>query len=297
MAKKTEDKTNAEEIAEIEKQQQDQLLSDTPKLTDDKDEKPADDAKPDDADKGEGDEVKETPEEKAAREKEEAEAEEQRKLDEKEALKEEIRKEISQEQADKIIEAITGKKTDATEDEKSRFTVAAEKFRAEHGRNPTWHELTPFIAEEVRAQIKQEQEAEAEEAKKEAELEKKTKEERQKIFETQLDEELEELYSSNKLPKIVDKDDPKDYGKQVREALFAKMIEVNGKRAEEGKTPISSVSRIYNNYFTVPKRGAAGADAPISAGRGGAASNDSTELDYDKHIRGARSMLDIMMGR
>jgi hypothetical protein len=87
-------------------------------------------------------------------------------------------------------------------------------------------------------------------------------------FNKMIDEELTEMYASNKIPKIVDDKDPNDPGVKTRFNLFKTMQEVNTKRVAAGEQPITSISRIFNNYYKAPTGEVAGADAPISAGSG-----------------------------
>jgi hypothetical protein len=84
-------------------------------------------------------------------------------------------------------------------------------------------------------------------------------------FNKMIDEEMDELYKNDRLPKIADKDDPNDVGIKAKFELFKTMKETNEKRVKEGLQPITSVSRIFNNYYKAPT-GPAGADAPINAG-------------------------------
>lgn len=87
-------------------------------------------------------------------------------------------------------------------------------------------------------------------------------------FNKMIDEELDELRTSEKLPKIADANDPLDEGVKATKELFRTMKEVNEKRVKEGQTPITSVSRIFNNYYKPTPSQPAGADAPVSGGRG-----------------------------
>lgn len=97
-------------------------------------------------------------------------------------------------------------------------------------------------------------------------------------FNKMIDEEVAELYQNDKLPKVVNAEDPNDPGVKAKFELFKTMREVNEKRVKAGQTPITSVSRIFNNYYK-PKDQPAGSDAPISDGRGSAHTEDK-ELGY-----------------
>lgn len=223
----------------------------------------------------EPEEVKEEPK------KEEKVEEEEVDLDKiKEDIKKEVSDKISQETADKISKALKGE--EATKEEKDKYQEYSEKFMAEKGRNPTWFELTAFLKEEVKQDLKAEQEAEKKRIEEETKSQEEAKKQSLDAFNKQLDEEVAELYAGNKLTKIKDANDPNDIGVKERIALLECMKDTNTKRVAEGKPPIYSISRIYNNYFTKPKFEPAGGDAPVSAGRG-APQGDSKELDYNEY--------------
>ena len=107
-------------------------------------------------------------------------------------------------------------------------------------------------------------------------------EQKQKAFNNYVDEQLDELHVSGK----INKNDPKQ-----RTALFQKMMEVNDERVKTGKPPIYSVKEIFYEHYTPPTAQVAGADAPVSAGRGNAQVSNDEEYSY-KDIRG-KSFLDM----
>ena len=202
-------------------------------------------------------EIKETPKEEEPKEEVE-----EVKFDA-EKFQEETIEKVSKATADKITRALGGEET--TDVQKDKYQEIADKFTSEKGRPPTWHELVPFIVEEAKASIKADQEKYAQDqAEKDKQLKEIESENLQKVNEV-LDEELTELYASNKLPKIVDKEDQNDPGIVARKALFQTMLEVNAQREKEGKPLIYSVHRIFNNYYKAPGQ-PAGADAPVSVG-------------------------------
>ena len=131
-------------------------------------------------------------------------------------------------------------------------------------------------AREAAAKEKSESEAKA----REAELAKSKQFEED--FNKMIDEELNEMYTNNKLPKIVDEKDPDDPGLKARFELFKTMKEVNEKRVAAGQQPITSISRIYNNYYKLPTDQPAGADAPVSAGRGVITEEKEEVMPYQK---------------
>lgn len=97
-------------------------------------------------------------------------------------------------------------------------------------------------------------------------------------FNKMIDEEVDELYQNNKLPKIINKDDANDVGVKAKYELFKTMADVNTKRVKEGLQPITSISRIYNNYYKPSDSQPAGVDAPISVGRGTVTPTDTEEV-------------------
>jgi hypothetical protein len=111
-------------------------------------------------------------------------------------------------------------------------------------------------------------------------------------FNKMIDEELTEMYASNKLPKVVNEKDPNDVGIKARFELFKTMKEVNTKRVAEGQQPITSVSRIFNNYYKATTGEVAGADAPISAGNG-VVNDDSKDEVMPYHKLHKTSFLDL----
>lgn len=202
-----------------------------------------------------------------------------------EKLKQEITEKVSKETVEKIAKALTGDEK-ATQAQKDKYEEYAEKFLAEKGRNPTWFELVPFIRDEVKAELRAEADkAENEKIEKQKLTEKENKE-RTKTFNAYVDEQLKELYDSGRLPKT----------DEARKHLFKTMMEVNQKRASEGKQPIYSVKEIFYEHYKAPNAQPAGWNAPVSVGRGAPSGNDEQDYSY-KDIAGKKSFLDILMGK
>lgn len=204
-------------------------------------------------------------------------------------IKQELKDEVSSEVADRVQKALKG---EDTKEERDRYEIIAEEFAQKNGRSPTWHELIPYMVEDAKQAIKAEQ---AEEARKADEVQQtiaKTEKEREENFNKFIDDELNELYSKDRLPKIKDKDDPEDYGVKTRTALFQTMMEVNQKRVANNEPPIYSINKIYHEYFTPPSKQPAGANAPVSAGRGGSQVADTEEFSYHD-IHNKKSFLDF----
>lgn len=206
-------------------------------------------------------------------------------LQAKEDERQQLRKEISQDFANKINK-VFGVDDEATSEQKDKYQEYAEKFFEEKGRNPYWHELIPMIREEAVQSIKAEQEAAQKATQEEQEKAREIYQKNLDAFQAQVTEELNELYTSGKLPKIKDETDKNDYGVKVRDALYNKMIEVNNARTSQGLNPITSISRIFSNHFKLPDSQPAGYDAPVSIGQGGTPTNN-TDIDYHKDIHNA----------
>lgn len=194
-----------------------------------------------------------------------------------------VRKETAKEITDKLTKALGNK---PTEEQKDKYEEYADKFAKEKGRQPAWFELVPFIKDEVKAELKKEQETaqqQTEEQRKKIDEDNKA---RGKAFNTYIDEQLADLYASGKLPKGDEK---------ARTKLFQTMMEVNNKRVQENKAPIYSIKEIFYEHYTPPTAQPAGADAPISAGRGNAQVDNDQEYSYkDVHNK---SFIDVLLGR
>jgi len=206
------------------------------------------------------------------------------------ALKKEIKEEVSKETADKITQALTGKE-EATKAEKDKYQEYADKFMAEKGRNPTWFEFVPFLKEEVKEELKADQERVIKEQQESKAAVDEQNAQRTAAFNKHIDAQLEDLYKANKLPKIVNKDDKNDVGVQARQALFKSMLEVNQDRTQKGLEPIYSLKEIFYEHYKAPNTQPAGADAPISAG-GGSTNVESPE-DYSYNEISNKSFLDF----
>jgi len=214
----------------------------------------------------------------------------------KEEVATEISAKISQETADKIAERLTGKDK-ATEVQKDKYEAYAEKFMAEKGRQPAWFEVAAFIKDEVKAEAKAEADAKV---KQEEDKTKATADEqkaRTAAFNKYLDEQIDDLYKSKRLPAIVNKNDDKDEGVVFRKALFQTMIDVNTKRVAAGQQPIYSIKEIFYEHFVAPKREVAGGDAPVSAGLRSTGHAEDTEKDYSYQDIKKKSFVDLLMGK
>lgn len=205
-------------------------------------------------------------------------------------LKEEIKGEVKQETTDKILEALTGEKE--KKDEKENELISP---WAKEGRNPKdYEEVSDWGAEKVKILQRREAEAERVKTEKETKLQKELEADRQKLFDKHIDEQLNDLIENKRLPKPINKDDPKDEGVVARKALFQTMLDVNKKRAENNKAPIYSLKEIFYEHYKAPKKEVAGADAPVFSGSGKFTPQGAEEEINYKDIHGARSMTDLL---
>lgn len=209
-----------------------------------------------------------------------------------------FKKEVLIEASEEVKKYLEGKDMEETKDKVDDYTKYAKEVWDKEGRNPTYEEALEFVTGKAVEKLKSDQEteiktkAEQEEARVKAETEANQKQEQ--AFSALVDEEMDELYSKNRLPKIVDKNNEKDEGVIARKALFQKMLEVNQERAKENKPLIYSVSRIFHEYYEAPKD-VAGADAPVSSGTSPNTGGDGKPYTYGSLKKA--SFLDILMGK
>ena len=184
----------------------------------------------------------------------------------------------------KVVEKMTPAEKEVA---KNKYSEFFDKVKAEKGRDPNWIEVSQFLEDQAVERIKLEQKASEEAQVKAKEEENKATEAFTKRFNSQVDEELEELYKSGNLTAIKDAKNPNDQGVVERKALFQAMLDTNAKRANEGKDAILSIARIfYGGYYTKPSAKVAGEEAPISMGKGTpGGGEDEQEIDYNKDIK------------
>lgn len=186
-----------------------------------------------------------------------------------------LKADVAKETTDKIVKALTGEKE--TQEQKDKYVAYSEEFSKKHGRNPTWFEVSAFIKDDLRADMKREAEEEQkaqEEAKK---ANQENEKERIKSFNKYIDDQLDDLYKSKKLITPKDPKDEKDIGVIQRKALFKAMLDVNTERVKQGQEPIYSIKEIYYEHYEDPTKQPAGYDAPVSMGKSGTSHDNSTE--------------------
>lgn len=114
------------------------------------------------------------------------------------------------------------------------------------------------------------------------------KQEAQDNYNKYIDNQLDDLVKSNKLPPIQNKDDEKDLGIQERRNLFKTMMDVNVKIAEENKNLppeqqkplINSLKEIFYEHYKPLSTQPAGHDAPVAGKTSVVAPTTEDEIDY-----------------
>lgn len=191
---------------------------------------------------------------------------------------EEFKKQTIRETSEEIVKKISaGLGLTQEEQDQSQSEGLVAPWEKE-GRNPkSYKEVAEFSAELAEWKRQQAEKAQEEQKKQEEETQKKTTDQWNKYW----DEQLDDLLSSGKLPKVEDENDKSDPGKLARNALWQKMWDVNQQRKSEGKQPVTSLKEIYYEHYEDPNAQPAGYDAPISLGRKAVSGGDSKDYSYE----------------
>lgn len=198
-------------------------------------------------------------------------------------LSEEDAAKIAEEAAKKVLEeqeaAHKAQEPPPTpEDPKTEYQNIVKDFQDKEGRVPTWDELAVKIEERTLQKLEEKQQEQVRVYQEEQARAKKAEEAEVTRVNNHIDEELADLYATNKLSPIKDPKNPSDQGVVERKALFQAMMDVNIKRREEGKDPIGSVKLIYYEHYQKPTAQPPGADLPVMNNRGSV--NPTTEQTY-----------------
>lgn len=191
-------------------------------------------------------------------------------------------KDLVEQAAKKAVEEYVeaNKPEDEKLSEQEEYQRWADKFKEEKGKEPTWTEVALHLEETTLEKIeKRQEEKQRLETERLNEI-KRIEEEQVKKFNDTIDLQLNELYEDGKLTPIKDEKNPSDQGVVERMALFKAMQETNNKRISEGKPPVYSIKEIYAFHYTKPTVQPAGADAPVSMGKGSTPPDDNEEMDY-----------------
>src|SRR3990167_8094823 len=202
-----------------------------------------------------------------------------------------IAQEAAEEAARKVVEEskkVEPPKEEVNEPEpqEKEYEDWVEGFQKDKGRRPTYMEAMEFVSTKVEENIAKKEEVkvkEAEETQKQQQQEQQEERDRINRF---VDDELQELYSSGRLTKIEDPNNPSDQGVIERKALFQAWQTVNQQRRTEGKPEIISATRIFEFYYKKPNQQPAGEQAPIAgAQNSGEVPSENKDIDYMKDIR------------
>lgn len=185
---------------------------------------------------------------------------------------------------EEIVNEIVSKTTQSKEEAKDEYKEFEKSIWDKEGRTPTYQEALAFVKDQAIKSIKEEQIKE-QQAKEEQERQAKEQESAQvNSFNKYVDEQLADLESSGKLPKTED----------ARKALFQAMLEVNTKRAQEGKPLIYSIKEIFYEHYKAPNTQPAGADAPVVIGRG---AGEQPQKEISPNDYRNKSWFDILSGK
>lgn len=281
---------------------EEKVLTDKPLITEIR-EKSFNDILREQADSRNKEEVTEPTEEEKKKEEDEKAAKEAQNAKEKVEAEEADRKrqeEIATKAAEDVInkqkeeEKAREDKIKAEEAEKQRQEDLKPKFTGKDAEGnvvpKNYEEITEEATRIAEAKaldkIRAEQAEKASEAKKiqdEKTQSETQKKEQQKSFEDQLQKELDadlnDLYASNKLPKVKDPKDENDEGNKEFKNLFETAQRVNAERIAKGLPIIRSIKLIYYEHYK-PLKQPAGGDAPVM----GSESTLSREAPEDKYI-------------
>lgn len=178
----------------------------------------------------------------------------------KENLPEEEKLSISDEDAQALVEKATGKKK------------GEEKYPWElENREPTEKEVLDYVSEKSAEIVLEKQAAKEKQQKEEQEAEEQKKTEIRTAWEKEWGRQIDGLEGAGYLPKVVNKDDPKDSGNIARTELWN----------EAAKLGMMNLTEVYLLHI-LPKKGKqpAGANAPISRGESADTTPPENDGDY-----------------
>lgn len=206
-------------------------------------------------------------------------------VEEPEVPLEDFAKQVAEETTQKVLErqrleaeeAAKKEQEAAVKDPKEEYQEIVKEFQEKEGRAPTWDELAVKIEERTIEKLTARQQAEAKRIQDEQEAQQKQQTTEQQQLDSHIDDELEDLYRTNKLTRIKDPSNPSDPGVIERKSLFQAMYDVNKQRQATGKELIASPIRVAEFYWKRPVQ-QPGADAPVS---GNKASGQSTDQEQE----------------
>lgn len=198
---------------------------------------------------------------------------------------EELKKEVTQEVKDELVKAITGK----TEED-----IKAKSPWEKEGRNPRdYNEISDWAKDQALKEIETKEQAKEEKKKEETKATeaqiKKSNEQWNKYW----DEQLEDLVTQGKLPKVENPDDDNDKGRVAQKELFVQMGKVNEERNIKGQPIITSIKEFFYEGYKPPGSQPAGADAPISGGKTSVNTESEGDFSYEE-IHNPKTLRDVL---
>lgn len=198
---------------------------------------------------------------------------------------EQLKKDAAMEAERSLLEKLKGGTPVETKENVDEYEQWAEQFAGEHnGQAPSWKEAFKWMEERAVTRVEERQQ---EKIRLETEATEKARgEEEARMVDVNkyVDVQFEDLYAANKLPRIQDKENPNDTGTLFRKALTEQTMLINKERLEKG-LPTKTIKEVFFEDFKAPTRQPAGADAPVSAGRGATASAPDEEINYVRDIK------------
>lgn len=197
----------------------------------------------------------------------------------------------------RLLDKLKGSDAKETKENVDEYQQWAEGFSQSHGgKAPEWKDAFSWMEERAITRLEDRQAKKAQEQLTQQEEASKAEATQMDTVNKYVDEQLNDLYTSGKFPRIQNAEDPNDVGTINRKALFEQTMKINKERLDKG-LPSKTIKEVFYEDFKAPNQQPAGANAPISAGRGSAVQGDSEEIDYIKDVRGARSFMDILTRR
>ena len=231
----------------------------------------------------------ETPEEKPETKEEETE--------EIEFDPEQLKQEAIEAAEKKLLDRLTGNTGEETKENVDEYQSWAESFAQTHGgQAPTWKDAMQWMEERAVTKLEERQAAKAKEEEEKRVAAQTEEDKRMESVNTYVDDQMNDLYTSGKFPRIQNKEDQNDTGVLFRKALMEQTMLINKERIDKG-LPTKTLKEVFYEDFKAPTRQPAGVNAPVSAGRGAATSGEEGELDYIKDVRDNRLLNSIFRRR
>lgn len=198
----------------------------------------------------------------------------------------------------KLIDRLRGTTADETAQNKDEYQEWADSFAQSHGGAvPTWKDAYQWMEDRAVNRLEERQTKKAAEAATAAATAKSEEDARMTNVNQYVDSQLADIFATGKVPKIQDKDNPSDPGNTFKRALTEQTMLINRERLDKG-LPTKTIKEVFYEDFKSPTRQPAGADAPVSAGRGATTTADSTEeLNYIRDVKNNRFLNSIFKRR